>query len=150
MSDIETWSFPLGDDVEDNHGAQEHNAQEHVALLERNLGDQMIRNNELEQRLQQVGEQLDEEIEQRGIMELDRDLLIDALMEKTEELKQRDQTIQTQNCLLDHAWADAQNLASCQQESQKALELLKEYVECVLAAKDGLDFNVNKKRKLCP
>lgn len=146
MSDIEACCEPCPlTDVEDTL-PPEHVAPGYLAQLEINLGDLMIRNNELEQRLQKVGEQLEEEVEQRGVMGLDRDLLIDALMEKTQELRQRDQTIQTQNCLLDQAWADAQNLASCQQASQEALELLKEYVECVLASED---VNANKKRRLC-
>jgi predicted mannosyl-3-phosphoglycerate phosphatase (HAD superfamily) len=83
-------------------------------------------------------------------MGLDRDLLIDALMEKTEELRQRERTIQTQNCLLEYAWANAQKLASCQHKSQEALAHLREYVERLLAADEGTDFNANKKRKLRP
>lgn len=82
-------------------------------------------------------------------MELDRNLLIDVLIEKSEDLRGRDLTIDIQNCLMGLARADAQSLASSQRESQKAMELLKEYVECVLAIQKAA-VNVNKKRRRSP
>jgi hypothetical protein len=63
----------------------------------------------------------------------------------TEELRQRDETIDAQNALLSLAWADAQDLASLHQITQ----LLKEYIEGMLVSTPDPELNANKMRKLC-
>jgi hypothetical protein len=114
--------------------------------LETDYRDQCLQIAQFERAVQDLHEKVREEVHKREIVDFDRELVIDALREKTEELRQRDETIAT-HALLSLAWADAQDLASSHQSMQGALQLLKEYIEGMLAPDPEL--NANKKRRLC-
>lgn len=110
---------------------------------------QKLRNRELEQRLSLMYERLDGEVHKREIADLEQQILIDTLRERTEEVRVREATIEEQNCLLSLAWTDAQELNASRQETEKTVKLLKDYVEQVLRS-DGIDgIDGNKKRKTC-
>lgn len=125
-------------------------SEAHVALLESRLEEHQMRNENLEERLSQANERLDKEVQKRQIMELDRQILIDTLMERAEELRERETTIDTQNCLLGLAWTDAQELRACHQETARAIELLRDYFEVVLAGNATHGAGSQKKRKMSP
>jgi hypothetical protein len=85
---------------------------------------------------------------ERRIADHDLNLHKQAPLKKLEELKQRDETINTQNCLLGLAWADAQNLASSQMEAERTMALMNGYIEGMTTIKE--ETNANKKRRLSP
>lgn len=149
MTEVEPWS--CSPYLESGVGGMEiRSFQERVSQLESDLGAQRERNESLEQRLRQADEQMGDEVQRRGTAELDRELLIDALMERNEELCQQQRTVQTLTDLLDRARADARGSASNLRETRRAVALLKEYVDGVLVPEEPPVASQNKKRKLSP
>lgn len=126
-----------------------HGFEAHAILLKNQLEEQQLRNRELERCLSLMDERLDTEVQKREIADLNRQILIDTLMERTEELRLREATIEEQNCLLSLAWTDVQELNAARQETEKTIELLRDYVEHVLGS-DGTDgVGGNKRRRTC-
>jgi hypothetical protein len=127
------------------------NFQGHISQREKPHCDQCVRVEELEGAVGALQERLSEETQRREMLEFDRELVIDALREKSEDLNQRNETIDVQNALLSLAWADAQDLVSSQRSAQDALQLLREYIGCVTVT-NGPDtaLSPNKKRRRSP
>lgn len=117
--------------------------------LKNQLEEQKMRNRELEHCLSLMSERLDEEVQKRETTDLDRRILIDALEERTEDVRVREATIEEQNCLLGLACVDAQELNASRQEAEKTAELLRDYVECILGSNSTDGAGGNKKRKTC-
>lgn len=145
-SEMDTWACTALSDV---NIADASGFDQCPSPLGTDYRDQRLRNAELERAVQELREKVDGEVHKRQVVDFDRELAIDALREKTEEVRQRDETIDAQNALLSLAWADAQDLASSHQSTQDALQLLKEYIEGILASTPDPELNANKKRRLC-
>ncbi|KAK4074951.1 hypothetical protein Purlil1_12800 [Purpureocillium lilacinum] len=106
--------------------------QEKMHQLEGYIEEHLQRIRELEQQLTESQEQLDGERFRREILEADlfqhKEALIEkthALTESTGMLQERDQTIQTQNCLLGFAWTETQNMATSQRNKNRIIEQLR-------------------------
>ncbi|ODA75759.1 hypothetical protein RJ55_08729 [Drechmeria coniospora] len=122
------------------------------ANIEEYVEDNLRRNRELEEQLTIQLEKLDGEVFKKEILEADLHQHKEALIEKTRELHERDQTINTQNCLLGFAWAEAQNMTSAQREKNKTIEQLRGYIEEITKSTSPgrADERVSKKRRLSP
>lgn len=96
--------------------------------------------------------QLEDEILRRDISETNLTQHKDALLEKSQQLMERDQTIETQNTLLGFAWAEAQASSSAIRERDQKITLLNNQLEGVISTKqqDSPELNENKKRKISP
>lgn len=126
--------------------------QERIQQLENCVEEQQSRNNELEQLLSRGREQLDEESFKREILEFDLNQHKEALLEKAHELQERDQTIDTQNCLLGIAWTDAQSMATAQRERDQTIKQLRSYIDDMSSSnlQELTETNASKKRRLSP
>lgn len=95
---------------------------------------------------------LEDELLKREIAETNLTQHKDALVEKSQQLLERDQTIETQNTLLGFAWAEAQAASSAIRERDQKITLLNNQLEGVMSTKqqDSPELNENKKRKLSP
>ena len=123
--------------------------QERAHQLENSLREQQMRNGELEQLLAGCREQLEEESFKSGVLELDLNQHKEALLEKVKELRERDETIDTQNCLLGFAWAETQKLASAQRDRDQTILALKSHIEDIsLNVEAWGETGTSKKRRL--
>lgn len=69
--------------------------------------------------------QLDEESFKRETLEFELNQHKEALSEMLKEIARRNQTIDTQNCLLGRAWSDSQNMASAQRRNEALINSLR-------------------------
>lgn len=90
--------------------------------------------------------QLDEECFKRETLEFELNHHKEALSEMLKEIAKRNQTIDTQNCLLGRAWSDSQNMASAQRRNEALIKSLRSRVQDTYPTKI-LAVNSGKKRK---
>ena len=126
--------------------------------LENDLLEAQASRNELGALASRYAEQLDEEVVNRGIVELALNQNKEALKEKIKELEEafrligeKDQVIETQNFLLMYAWEDNQNLVAARRELEQKQKMslsqaqLGEMAGCSMFGTDGV--HMDKKRK---
>ena len=125
---------------------------EYLCQLENDIRTQTSRIGELEQLLSSYRDKLDDESIKRELLELELNQHKEALLEKAHDLKERDQTIDTQNCLLGFAWTEAQDMATAQRERDRTIGQLRCYINDISSggSQEYTLANESKKRKLFP
>lgn len=95
---------------------------------------------------------LDEESLKREMAEANLYSHKEALLEKSNELQERDQTIETQNTLLAFAWAESQNNSASIRDQNQRISFLTNQIEQMRPEKiqESSNRSVNKKRKFSP
>lgn len=122
--------------------------QETCQSLKHELKLHQSRTEEYARLLLTCTDKLDEESLRRETLEMEVNQHKEALSEKLGEIRDRDQTIETQNCLLSYSWSDSQNMAVAQRQKDKLIELLRNQVQDLLVEEGRQNSQATKKRKL--